>query len=136
MLGKIYYSGKVIDQDYGEALLWLKKAADQEDAEAQNLYAWMLATCPQTEIRNGAEAVVYAKKAVAQNENAVILDTLAAAYAESGDFRRAVNTQKKVITRLDQGTFNRDEILERLELYKNRKPWREEPDASDLSNSQ
>ena len=136
VLGKIYYSGKVIDQDYGEALLWLKKAADQEDAEAQNLYAWMLATCPQTEIRNGAEAVVYAKKAVAQNENAVILDTLAAAYAESGDFRRAVNTQKKVITRLDQGTFNRDEILERLELYKNRKPWREEPDASDLSNSQ
>ncbi len=130
-LGSAYISGKVFARDYGEALVWMKMAADQEDAHAQNAYAWMLATCPEEAFRNGAEAIVYARKAVAQDENYGILDTLAAAYAESGKYSNAVKFQKKAVSRLPQGSPLGEEFLERLNLYQNKKPWHGKPDDPD-----
>lgn len=127
-LGQLYFSDKTVTRDYGEALSWMKKAADQEDANAQNSYAWALATCPAIAFRDGSVAVNYAKKAIAQDENPDYLDTLAAAYAESGKFRLAVKTQNTAIDRLPQGTPISDGFLERLKHYENGKPWRENPD--------
>lgn len=66
-----------------------------------NLRAWRLATHPIDGARDGIEAVRLAKIAVQQSGgSAYFLDTLACAYAESGDFASAVETEKKAIEAL------------------------------------
>ena len=59
--------------------------------------AWLLATYPDSNSRDGAEAVRLAERACALTERRVpaLLATLAAAYAEAGDFPRAVAPAKK-----------------------------------------
>ncbi len=97
----------------GEARLQLAMALDarHRDAEAIPLYrevlrvnpdqlqtlnnlAILLATHPQAELRNGAEAVELAKRAceLTRGANPVFLGTLAAAYAEAGQFPEAIKT--------------------------------------------
>jgi len=72
-------------------------------ANAQNNLAWLLATWPDPAIRNGAKAVDLAKKldAVAEGRNTLILTTLAAAYAEAGDFAKAQETAHKALALAD-----------------------------------
>src|SRR5262249_35194500 len=61
--------------------------------------AWFLATCPDKKWRDGAKALTYALKArdAAGRPTAGILEALAAAYAETGDFERAVATQEEIL---------------------------------------
>jgi Flp pilus assembly protein TadD len=81
--------------------------AIQEDREAARLYpndpialnnlAWDLAANPRQELRNGKEAVQLASKAVelTGQQQPVFIETLAAAYAEDGQFAKAVEMGKK-----------------------------------------
>ena len=59
------------------------------------------------------------------------MDTLAAAYAESGDFEQASQWQEKAVTLMagdKRATEKAKEALRsHLELYKAKKPCREEP---------
>jgi len=57
----------------------------------------------------------------------LILDALAAAYAEAGRFQEAIKSQEKAITKLKQegGTKDLPECEEHLSSYKAGKPWRE-----------
>jgi hypothetical protein len=55
----------------------------------------------------------------------VIFDTLAAAYAESGDFAKAQEWQTKAIEFVPQKV--KPEYLARLELYKQGKPYHAPP---------
>src|SRR5579885_2677246 len=108
-----------------------------KDAGSYNLLAWILATCPDAKYRNGQQAVAYAKKAVelASNGKAEIVDTLAAAYAESGDFKQAVATEREA---LQYQTKNAKEFRARLALYEHGKPYRSPPvdrEAANHSNS-
>lgn len=65
---------------------------------ALNGLAWSLATHKDTEFRDGTVAVKMAEKALAVSENkTLILDTLAGAYAETGQFDKAVQLQRKAI---------------------------------------
>jgi hypothetical protein len=36
-IGKIYLSGKGVPKDFGKAMEWFKKSADQSEAEAQDI---------------------------------------------------------------------------------------------------
>ena len=65
-----------------------------------NNLAWILATNADASIRNGSEAVKLAEEAnrVSRGENAGILDTLAAAYAEAGQFPEAVKTAERALS--------------------------------------
>jgi Flp pilus assembly protein TadD len=65
--------------------------------EAANNLAWLLATCSDRSLRNGAEAVTLARQASehSHNQNPVILGTLAAAYAEVGKHSEAVATARR-----------------------------------------
>jgi tetratricopeptide (TPR) repeat protein len=65
--------------------------------EAANNLAWLLATCPERSLRNGARAVALARQASEQghNQSPIILGTLAAAYAEVGNFSEAVTTAQQ-----------------------------------------
>lgn len=80
----------------GEAIGHYRKvlALEPDHLAAANNLAWLLATTPQAALRDGATALKLATRAnqLAGGKDPVILDTLAAAYAETGQFPRAVET--------------------------------------------
>jgi Flp pilus assembly protein TadD len=84
-----------------ETVAHFQKALQIEPAnpEVQNNLAWILATGPQTPLRNGARALELANQANAltQGTDPVILHTLAAALAETGRFNDARRTAQKAI---------------------------------------
>jgi 4-amino-4-deoxy-L-arabinose transferase-like glycosyltransferase len=97
-----------------------------------NNYAWLLATCPDDRIRNGAEAVQLAERAcrLTRYRQIIIVGTLAAAYAEAGRFAEAVSTAQKACD-LAAGLGAQDLLKknqELLELYRRRQPYREVAD--------
>ena len=76
---------------------WL--GAHPQDVACLNNVAWSLATNPLASLRNGAEAVEYAQRAVTLTggREPAILGTLAAAYAEAGRFPEAARTARKAL---------------------------------------
>jgi hypothetical protein len=96
-------------------------------SDAANNLAWLLATAPQDELRNGEEALRLARQLNQVNQRPEVLDTLAAAYAETGDFDAAAQTAETAIMRasLAKQTKLEQEIRARLELYQQHKPYRE-----------
>ena len=70
-----------------------------DDPALLNDTAWMLATNPNASIRNGAEAVELAGRAVrlSGGREPAVLGTLAAAYAEAGRFSEAQDTARKAL---------------------------------------
>ena len=70
-----------------------------DDPEVQNNLAWLLATCAEAPLRNGAKAVELARRAnsLTGGENPVIFRTLAAAFAEAGRFSEAVETAQRAL---------------------------------------
>jgi tetratricopeptide (TPR) repeat protein len=95
-------------------------------ARALSHRAWLLATCPDPSFRNRAQAVQDAKvacKLTNWNDDAA-LDSLAAAYAESGDFDSAVRYGEQALA--VNHTWPRDskKIQRHLESFKEHKPVR------------
>ena len=102
------------------------KDAGSEPAAILNCIAWPLATCPHAPLRDGAAAVSFAEQAVAatNRKDANYLSTLAAAYAEAGQFAKAVSVQNEAITLLPDGKPKED-YESRLKLYESNSPFRE-----------
>jgi hypothetical protein len=88
--------------------------------------AWLLATCPDDQIRDGKNAVTLATKAcdLSKWEKYEYVDTLAAAYAETGDFEQAVKYQKQAASMDGIPEDNRTNVQKRIELYLQHKPYR------------
>ncbi|MCX7872209.1 MAG: tetratricopeptide repeat protein [Verrucomicrobiae bacterium] len=94
-----------------------------------NNLAWLLATLPEDELRKGQEAVSLALKAneLTGGRSVIINGTLAAAYAEAGEFDKAVETAKKAIElaiAVNDKQFE-EKNRELLELYLNKRAYRE-----------
>ena len=70
--------------------------------DVHNDRAWLLATIPQAELRNGAEAIRSAQMAVKLADSPAYRDTLAAAYAETGAFDKAIAEQQRAIEMLEE----------------------------------
>lgn len=105
-------------RDYEEAL-----RLDPRDDETLDSFAWLLATVANPGLRDGKRAVELAREAceLTQWKEPNHLDTLAAAYARSGDFGSAVKWQAKA---LEDPDFRKvREAQERLALYRARKPY-------------
>jgi tetratricopeptide (TPR) repeat protein len=86
---------------YGEAIRVLRSGTRSmpDNAEIANNLAWLLATCRDGELRNGSEAVQLALRACQKTDFKKFgyLDTLAAAYAETKDFEKAVQAIDRAI---------------------------------------
>ena len=99
--------------------------------ELLNNLAWLEATCPAAEFRNGSEAVQLAERAceITQYKRAVFIGTLAAAYAEAGRFSEAVSiAQKAHDLAVATGESECAAInLKLMEVYRANKAWRDEP---------
>ena len=106
---------------------------DPDYGEANNNLAVILATCPEAKYRDGAKAVELATRAceLTKWKDSRFLGTLAAAYAEAGDFEAAVTWQTKAIGFLTDEQ-QKDHHRSRLALYRAREPYRE---ASPTSRS-
>jgi protein O-mannosyl-transferase len=70
-----------------------------QSATTLNDLAWVLSTCSDGLLRNGARAIELAKKAVelSERKNPIFLRTLAAAYAEGGRFNDAIDTAQTAL---------------------------------------
>jgi Flp pilus assembly protein TadD len=104
---------------------------DPNDGNALNNLAWVLATCPADNVRNGKRAVELAEKAIALpgGEAPIVSRTLAAAYAEVGDFSKAITTAQRAVERAAaaQNTSLVETLRHELSLYETGKPNRETP---------
>ena len=114
---------------YREAVETYRLALEQfpGDAGLQRGMAWLLATCPDDRVRDGQEALAWARQAAEYAADPRTLETLAAAYAEAGDFQAAVRsaTQAKELL-LKEGAISAvGQLDQRLGLYRDRKPYRE-----------
>lgn len=115
--------------EYDRAISDLDEAIrlDPKDGRPWNGRAWIEATCPDATWRNGKIAVDDATKAceLSRWRAANCLDTLAAAYAEAGDFGAAVKWQTKALEMAAEK--KKPDYQSHLDHYKAHKPYREEP---------
>jgi len=100
-----------------------------DDAWARNNLAWVLATCPSASIRNGTRAVVLSEQAdrLCGGTDPVIVGTLAAAYAETGQFPQAVAAAQRALqlaTAQSNATLV-EGLRVHLQLYQARSPLRD-----------
>jgi tetratricopeptide (TPR) repeat protein len=111
--------------DYEQAL-----AINQNYADAYRGSAWLLATCPDGTVRNPGVALERAQKAVKleRKPDATTFDTLAAAQASAGDFRAAMQTIRRAIELAPPS--ERSVYQDRMQMYRQSKPYRIEPLAS------
>jgi len=111
---------------YLEAAKCYAKCAEAGDLRALNGLAWLLATCGDKEVRDGQRAVRLGEQAVSYTErkDPKPLDTLAAAYAEVGQFAAAVGAQREAIS-LAKNEIDRQGFLYRLSFYEAKRAFHE-----------
>jgi tetratricopeptide (TPR) repeat protein len=94
--------------------------------------AWLLATYPDSKSRDGSEAVRLAERACALTERRIpaLLDTLAAAYAEAGDFSRGISVADEALSRARSfGDSDAVKLSESILLsLRENIPYRQQPD--------
>jgi tetratricopeptide (TPR) repeat protein len=123
---------------FAESLRELHSALAEEPNRlfSLNLAASLLATCPDASVRNGQEALKLAERAkqLSGGKDPRILDTLSAAYAESGNFAQAMEVEQQAIalaTQQDDATLA-TRLKAHLKLYASSVPIREPPGQSTI----
>jgi tetratricopeptide (TPR) repeat protein len=113
----------------GGAITHFQKALQLEPAQptVQNNLAWLLATCSEPSLRDGAKAVELARQANALTggENPVVLRTLAAAFAEAGRFSEAVESARRALplAGAQSNTTLAGQLQSELKLYQAGSPF-------------
>jgi protein O-mannosyl-transferase len=99
------------------------------DVALLNDTAWVLATNPNVSLRNGAEAVELAGRAVqlSGGREPAVFGTLAAAYAEAGRFSEAVKTAEQALelAASQNNAALADALRTRIKLYQAGSPYRD-----------
>ncbi|MFM7108739.1 MAG: tetratricopeptide repeat protein [Planctomycetaceae bacterium] len=121
------------DHEAALADLEIALALKPEDSGVLNNLAWLLATSPDENIRDGARAIELATKACEATEwrQAHIVSTLAAGYAEQGDFDNAKKYSRQAVETGGVTDEVREQLGKELASYEDNKPWRERQEAED-----
>lgn len=126
-MGNIFLGQKKV----ADAVAHYRRAieGDNDQVEAYNNLAWIWATHPNRKFRKGSKAVEYAQRAVSlgKGQNPNLFGTLAAAYAETGQFGRAIGIIKKILS--TPGVPSRGRVVElwryQQQLYRKGQPYRD-----------
>ena len=90
------------------------------------LLARLLATSPDSQVRNGREALVIAERLMADRPSIEHAETVAMALAEVGEFERAAELQQQVLAEVERrGASPTDGQRQRLRSYLANEPVRE-----------
>jgi len=97
-----------------------------------NNLAWVLATSPDDDVRDGKRAIPIAVRACEATgyKTPHVLSTLAAAHAEAGDFEKAKEWSQKAVDLAEDGEMKK-QLEGELESYKQKKPWREKQNTEE-----
>lgn len=126
--------GLVSNVDYELARKWLDLYARNSVPGGSNNAAWLLATSPDSNFRDPAQAAQYLDLLLKDRKDPnlyMYLDTVAAVDAANGKFDAAVDFQEQAINllkRQDKAVY-RENIAgfqKRLSLYKDRRAWTED----------
>jgi tetratricopeptide (TPR) repeat protein len=114
---------------YAEAAREYERAIERDPnaAYAYRGAAWLLATCPQEDVRNPQSALRLAETAIRLEgrDDSIAFDTLAAAQASGGDFAAASETLNQAIALANDN--EREVYQDRLIMYKHGRPYRITP---------
>lgn len=115
----------ILDHRPGEAVRTLEEgvATVSADVALRSLLARLLAAAPDDGLRRGSRALELARSVYDDRPLPVHAETVAMAYAETGDFEEAVEWQRRVVAQLDPGPAA-ERARERLELYQSGAPFR------------
>ena len=117
-----------LKKEYDKALLDYQHSLelDPNNSLAYDSSAWLRATCPEARYRDGERAVINATKACELTGWTDVnnISTLAAAYAESGDFDAAIKYQQQTIDLDPNDAEFVKEANERIAQYREKKPYR------------
>ncbi len=118
------------DRREKEALRELREALrfSPESVLTLDKLGWILSTSSDASIRNGKRAIAFAERAcqLTKNVNPITLSTLSAAYAEDGQFQRAIASAEKSRSLTDPVTKPKlfDLIKRQLSFYTDHRPFR------------
>jgi Tfp pilus assembly protein PilF len=104
-----------------------------DDSGVLNNLAWLLATSPDEAIRDGRRAIELARKACEETtwKQPHIISTLAAGYAETGDFTEAKKYSKQAVESEGTAPEVKTQLAGELASYESEKPWRERQEQED-----
>jgi protein O-mannosyl-transferase len=114
-----------------EAIQHYQKALDLAPNSISTLtnLAWLFATSPDASLRNGPKAVELGRQAdrLVGGTNTVVLRTLAAAYAENGEFANAIRTARSAmqLARMHGEDSLTTDLDQQITLYQLGMPYRE-----------
>ena len=124
------YRGTAFDRkgDYDKAIADFNEGIrlEPKDAVSHNGLAWLRATCPKENVRDGQLAIDHATKACELTDWKFwgYVGTLAAANAEARKFEKAVEFQQKAVE-MATNDKEKNEMRERLKLYQAGTPYRD-----------
>ena len=127
-----------------EAIAHFQKALEirPDFADARdnlNHAAWRLATSTEASLRNGPRALALARQLVrlSGGNNPAMLDTLAAACAETGQFPEAVDAAQQALelARAQNNTALAESLRQQIKLFQAGSPFRSAPLTNDAPDS-
>jgi tetratricopeptide (TPR) repeat protein/mono/diheme cytochrome c family protein len=128
-LGMLLQVQHQLDEAVGHYREALRINGDYADALVD--LAWALATSPDADSRQSAEALQLAERGaqLTRPQTSVALDVLAASLAAAGRFDEAIATAERAIALATAAKNDREvrQIAERLDLYRRRTPFRVRP---------
>jgi len=113
MMGDLYFSRN----NYSDAALQYEKAIElaRRHSRALNNLAWLYATCEDVSFRKPVRALALAKRAVAVDRQAHILDTLAESFFINGEIDAALDTEKEALAMAKRDKSYYQQQIEKFE---------------------
>ena len=129
-LSELHAKGIGVRQDAKRAERMLQDALSSAKLTDKNLFSWTLSVAQDAQLRNSTLAIRVLEPALAaeKEKSPAHLDTLAAAYADHGEFDKAVATQLEAIqtARRKWSAQGAASLELRLELYRSGKAYHED----------
>ena len=129
LLGEYYLAGDAVPRNIDTAIRYFQRAMSAGSVQARNNLAWVLSTATASEFRDGERALALIRPIALLYGDWQYLDTLAAAYAESGDFANALTTQETAIAKATDGDDGNiiavQQMQQRLRAFRQQQPARE-----------